>query len=99
VDTPLLWAVFSLSAVSLVYNTYLTNFRLLISQTLYIDFVWKPINLLMFRKPGLLHNTNILEDYKISLGLSFFFMSVWGNIIWHIATFVVTLVANEGGNV
>ena len=95
-NTPLLWAVFSLSAVSLVYNTYLTNFRLLISQTLIKDFMWKPINLLMFRKPGLLHKR---EECKISLGLSLFFMSTWGIVVWHIATFIVTLVANEGGNV
>ena len=32
-------------------------------------------------------------------GLAFFFMNPIGIFIWHILTFIVTLVANEGGNV
>ena len=46
----LLWAAWGLNILILANNRFLTNFRLLTSKYLKVDFVWKPVNVLILRK-------------------------------------------------
>ena len=46
----LLWACWTLNLIHLLNNRLFTNIRLKISRLLPIDFIWKPINVIILRK-------------------------------------------------